>query len=52
MTERAHSFPPKQDVVGTGISLLTFDDLMASFYAATLLHTMAYFVPSWFGIAA
>jgi N-acetylglucosaminyldiphosphoundecaprenol N-acetyl-beta-D-mannosaminyltransferase len=31
MTERAYSFPPKQDVVGTGISLLTFDELMASF---------------------
>jgi len=33
MTERAQAFPPKQDVVGTGISLVTFGDLMASFVA-------------------
>ncbi len=33
MTEADHTFPPKQDVVGTGVSLLTFDDLMASFVA-------------------
>ena len=31
MTERAYSFPPKQDVVGTGISLVTFEELMTSF---------------------
>ncbi len=33
MTERAQAFPPKQDVVGTGISVLTLDDLMAALQA-------------------